>query len=218
MLDEQLIAEANVPGLKPTQQQRSRALVVRLMNEGLALLEEHDFDGLSIEALCARCDTTVGSFYARFDNKDAFVDTLQRLVVEDRRRELAARYSSDRIPRDDLAQLLTWITKGGVIWLKRHHGLVRASLRRAGSDLGSWTPMRELGRIQVEYALPLIVEMLGGRPTPDLEQRIRFAFQIMYGTLNNMILIDPGPFSLQDAATPRLLATAMLRLIDPTTA
>jgi hypothetical protein len=76
--------------------------------------------------------------------------------------------------------------------------------------------MRELGRIQVEYALPLIVELLGGRPTPDLEQRIRFAFQIMYGTLNNMILIDPGPFTLQDAATPRLLATAMLRLIDPT--
>ncbi len=217
MLDEQLIAEAMVPGLKPTQQQRSRALVVRLMNEGLALLEEHDFDGLSVEALCARCETTVGSFYARFDSKDAFVDTLQRLVVEDRRRELAARYSSDRIPRGDLAQLLNWITKGGIIWLKQHHGLVRASLRRAGSDLGSWTPMRELGRIQVEYALPLIVDLLGGRPTPELEQRIRFAFQIMYGTLNNMILIDPGPFTLQDAATPRLLATAMHRLIDPTT-
>ncbi len=30
-----------------------------------------------------------------------------------------------------------------------------------------------------------------------------------------MILIDPGPLTLQDAATPRLLATAMLRLIDP---
>jgi len=215
MLDEQLIAEAKVPGLKPTQQQRSRALVVRLMNEGLALLEEHDFDGLSVEALCARCETTVGSFYARFDSKDAFVDTLQRLVVEDRRRELAARYSSDRIPRTDLAQLLNWITRGGVAWLKRHHGLVRASLRRAGSDLGSWTPMRELGRIQVEYALPLIVDLLGGRSTADLEQRIRFAFQIMYGTLNNMILIDPGPLTLRDAATPRLLAAAMLRLIDP---
>lgn len=219
MLDEQLIAEAKVPGLRPTQQQRSRELVVRLMNEGLALLEEHDFDGLSVEALCARCGTTVGSFYARFESKDAFVDTLQRLVVEDRRRELAARYLSDRIPRDDLSQLLNWITKGGITWLKRHHGLVRASLRRAGSDPGSWTPMRELGRIQVEYALPMIVDLLRGRPgseaAPDLEQRIRFAFQLMYGTLNNMVLIDPGPLTLQDAATPRLLATAMLRLIDP---
>jgi len=219
MLDEQLIATAKVPGLRPTRQQRSRVLVVRLMNEGLKLLEEHDFDGLSIEALCARCGATVGSFYARFESKDAFIDALQRLVVEDRRRDLAARYASERVPRDDLGQLLDWIAKGGVAWLKRHEGLVRASLRRAGSDRGSWTPMRELGRMQVGYALPLIVALLAGDPRSakgaELEQRIRFAFMMMYGTLNNMILIDPGPLSIHDAATPRLLATAMLRLIDP---
>ena len=89
MLDEQLIAEAKVPGLRPTQQQRSRELVVRLVNEGLALLDDHDFDTLSVEALCARCSATVGSFYARFDSKDAFIEALQQLVVEDRRRDLA---------------------------------------------------------------------------------------------------------------------------------
>lgn len=215
MLDEQLIAEAKVPGLRPTQQQRSRELVVRLVNEGLALLDEHDFDTLSIEALCARCSATVGSFYARFDSKDAFIEALQQLVIEDRRRDLAARYASERMPRDDLPRLIDWISKGAVIWYQRYRGLIRASLRRAGSDRGSWTPMRDLGRMQVDYALPIIVQLMGGQPTPELEQRIRFAFQLLYGTLNNMILINPGPLTLQDAATQRLLATAMLRLIDP---
>lgn len=215
MLDEQLIAEAKVPGLRPTQQQRSRELVVRLVNEGLALLDEHDFDTLSVEALCARCSATVGSFYARFDSKDAFIEALQQLVIEDRRRDLAARYASERMPRDDLPRLIDWISKGAVIWYQRYRGLIRASLRRAGSDRGSWTPMRDLGRMQVDYALPIIVQLMGGQPTPELEQRIRFAFQLLYGTLNNMILINPGPLTLQDAATQRLLATAMLRLIDP---
>jgi AcrR family transcriptional regulator len=215
MLDEQLIAEAKVPGLRPTQQQRSRELVVRLVNEGLALLDDHDFDTLSVEALCARCSATVGSFYARFDSKDAFIEALQQLVVEDRRRDLAARYASERMPRDDLPRLIDWISKGAVIWYQRYRGLIRASLRRAGNDRGSWTPMRDLGRMQVDHALPIIVALVGGEPTPELEQRIRFAFQLLYGTLNNMILIDPGPLTLQDAATPRLLATAMLRLIDP---
>ena len=215
MLDEQLIAEAKVPGLRPTQQQRSRELVVRLVNEGLALLEEHDFDTLSVEALCARCSATVGSFYARFDSKDAFIEAVQQLVVEDRRRDLAARYASDRVPRHDLARLIDWISKGAVVWYQRYRGLIRASLRRAGNDHGSWTPMRDLGRMQVEYCLPIMVELMGGQATPELEQRIRFAFQLMYGTLNNMILINPGPLTLQDPATPRLLATAMLRLIDP---
>ncbi len=163
MLDEQLIADAKIPGLRPTQQQRSRELVVRLMNDGLALLKDQDFDGLSIEALCSRSGTTVGSFYARFESKDAFIDALQRLVVEGRRRELALLYASDRVPRDNLGHLLNWITKGGIIWVRQHEGLVRASLRRAGSDRQSWTPMRELGRLQVEHALPIVASLVAAR-------------------------------------------------------
>jgi AcrR family transcriptional regulator len=213
MLDEQLIATVRIAGLRPTQQQRSRELVVRLMNEGLALLEKHDFESLSIETLCQRCEATVGSFYARFAGKDAFVDALQRLVVEDARRDLAASYASKRLPRDSLVHLLAWIAKGGVVWMRRHHGLVRASLRRASSDRRSWTPLRELGRLHVEHALPHI-ERLAPRRDAGLEDRIRFAFQMLYGTLNNMVLIDPGPYSLRDARTPRLLAAAMQRLID----
>jgi AcrR family transcriptional regulator len=214
MLDEELIAEVKLAGLRPTQQQRSRELVVRLMNEGLALLRDHDFESLSIEALCARCDATVGSFYGRFDSKEAFVDALQRLVVEDARRELAAAYASPKVPADSLAHLLNWICKGGVAWIRQNEGLVRASLRRATADRRSWTPMRELGRIHVAHALPHIVRLVDAPPTPALEDRIRFAFQMMYGTLNNMVLIDPGPRSLPDPATPRLLAAAMQRLIE----
>lgn len=214
MLDQKLIADVQVPGLRPTQQQRSRELVVRLMNEALALLKEHDFEGLSIEALCARCDATVGSFYGRFESKEAFVDALQRLVVEDARRELAASYASPRLPRDSLAHLLNWITKGGVAWIREYEGLVRASLRRASTDRKSWTPMRELGRIHVEHALPHIVRLVGSRAAPGLEERVRFAFQMTYGTLNTMVLIDPGPLSLHHPETPRRLAAALQRLIE----
>lgn len=214
MLDQKLIADMQVPGLRPTQQQRSRELVVRLMNEGLELLREHDFESLSIETLCARCDATVGSFYGRFENKEAFVDALQRVVVEDARRELAAAYASAKLPKDSLAHLLNWITKGGVAWIRRYEGLVRASLRRASTDRKSWTPMRELGRIHVEHALPHIVRLVGQRAAPGLEERVRLAFQMVYGTLNTMVLIDPGPLSLAHPETPRRLAAALQRLIE----
>lgn len=215
MLDEELIADVKVSGLKPMQQKRTRELVLRLMKEGLALLEVHDFESLSIEKLCERCDTTVGSFYARFEGKEAFVDTLQRVVVEDTRRGLIATYASGRVPTGDLGHLLNWICKGGVLWIRRYEGLVRASLRRASSDRRSWTPMRELGRLHVEQALPHVLRMGEGKPTADREARVRLAFQMLYGTLNNMVLINPGPLSLGDAATPRALASAMQRLIEP---
>ena len=110
-------------------------------------------------------------------------------VVEDARRELVVAYASDKLPRDSLAHLLNWIAKGGVAWIRQYEGLVRASLRRASSDRQSWTPMRELGRMHVAQALPHILRFAG--PRAD-EATVRLAFQMMYGTLNTMVLIDPG--------------------------
>jgi AcrR family transcriptional regulator len=199
MLDEELIAGADVPGMRPVQQQRSRELVIRLMNEGLALLQDHDFDSLSIEALCARCEATVGSFYGRFESKEAFIDTLQRLVVADARRYLP--------------HLLGWICKGGVRWYRDHEGLVRACLRRATHDRRTWTSLREVGRLHVTHALPRIVALSSPEPGTALQERIAFAFQMLYGTLNNMVLIDPGPVSLRQASAAGTLAAAMQQLI-----
>lgn len=198
--------------MRPAAQARSRELLLRLFNEGLALLNEVDFDGLSIEALCARADATVGAFYSRFDNKEAFVEALQRLVVARTRTRVIADFEGQAAPRENLARLVAWIAKGSLAWYGRYEGLVRAALRRANGEREMWTPMRELGELQISLALPLILALVP--PTAGAEQRARFAFQIMFGTLNNMALIDPGPLTLHDPATARLLAAAMTQFIE----
>lgn len=208
-----LIGDLDVEGLKPAHQKRSRELVSKLLAGGLELLNTHDFDTLSIEKLCAHTNVTVGSFYARFETKDAFVLTMQRLVVEQAREWSAQNYVIGRVPDDNLAHLLGWFVKGTVNWYRRHEGLVRASLRRASSDPTSWTPIRELGQMQLDQMLPLINGKLGTEPTPERDDAIRFAFQVMNGTLNNMIQINPGPFSVHHPNTSRLLARTMLKLI-----
>lgn len=213
-MDEQIIIDCDIPGVRPARQRRSRELLVNLVNEGLALLTEHDFDTLSIEAVCERCNATTGSFYARFESKEVFVTTLQRLVVEDTRINMVANYESNRAPRDSLPYLLAWISKGAVTWYRRNEGLVRACLRRAGTDPAIWTPMRELGELQVGLALPQILSLLPGRTSTSQKQYVLFAFQILHGTLNNMVLINPGPFSIHHPNTGRMLATAMLNLIE----
>lgn len=213
-MDEQIIIDCDIPGVRPARQRRSRELMVSLINEGLALLKDHDFNTLSIEAICERCDTTTGSFYARFESKEVFVTALQRLVVEDTRINMVANYQSNRGPRDCLPHLLAWISKGAVTWYRHNEGLVRACLRRAGSDPGIWTPMRELGELQVSLALPQILTLLPGRTSSSEKQYVLFAFQIMHGTLNNMVLINPGPFSIHHPNTGGMLATAMLNLIE----
>ena len=211
-IDDAALDGFEAPGMRPAAQARSRELLLRLFNEGLELLREVDFDGLSIEILCARADATVGAFYSRFENKEAFVGALQRLVVAKTRRGVTTDYEGGAAPADDLERLIGWIAKGALAWYRRHEGLVRASLRRANGEREMWTPIRELGELQISYALPRILDF-APRKAPGVEQRARFAFQMLFGTLNNMVMINPGPYSLHDPVTARMLAAAMTQFI-----
>jgi AcrR family transcriptional regulator len=213
-LNEKMLEQFEAEGMRPAQQARSRALVIRLFNEGLTLLREVDFDGLSIDMLCARSDSTIGAFYSRFENKEAFINALQRLVVAVTRRNVVAGYESQIAPDDSVAHLLGWIVRGSVIWYRRYDGLIRASLRRAHHESIAWTPIRELGELQVSYAVPRIIELLKPAEGDNAEERARFAFQMLFGTLNNIVLINPGPFTIHHPQTGAMLAKAMTEFIE----
>lgn len=217
LLHETALEGFEAEGMRAMQQARSRELVVRLFNEGLALLRDVDFDGLSIEALCMRADSTVGAFYSRFENKEAFINALQRVVVALTRQGIVADYETHVAPGDNLVHLIDWIAKGATAWYRRYEGLVRASLRRANGEPEMWTPMRELGELQISYALPRILALLPKAISDGADERVRFAFQMLFGTLNNMVLINPGPFTIQHPTTARWLAVAMTQFIETPT-
>lgn len=213
-MDATLVADLDIPGMRPARQKRSRDLVTELMRAGLELLKDRDFDRLSIADLCAATGITVGSFYARFDSKEAYIRALQLGVVEESRRAMRRDYRQDVAWPRGLAGFIEWVVGTSVRWNQRYEGLVRASLRHAGSDPGAWTPLRELGHERVSLALPIALSLLARPAVSADEDAIRFAFQILAGTMNNMILINPGPFSIHHEATPRMLSRAMLKLIE----
>jgi AcrR family transcriptional regulator len=213
-MDATLVADLDIPGMRPARQRRSRELVGELLRAGLELLKDRDFDRLSIADLCAATSITVGSFYARFDGKDSYLQALQRAVVAETERAMARDYRAGVAWPRGLAGFIDWVVGTAVTWNRRYEGLIRASLRQAGRNPAAWTPLRELGRTRVAHALPIALSLLGRPPTKADEDAIRFAFQILAGTMNNMVLINPGPFSIHDEATPRMLSRAMLKLIE----
>ena len=205
---------ADLPGVRPVSQKRSRDLVTRLLASGLSLLRSRDFDGLTIDDLCADAGATVGSFYARFAGKEAYLLALQHLVVEDTRRRLARDFSAEGVPPTGLEALVSWLCAGTVLWYRRYEGFIRASLRQTRVDPQAWEPVWALGMLKVDSALPLIARAAPCVLTNDIEIRWRLAFQMLHGTLNTMLLIDPGPKRLHDPDTPRMLAqvlTAQIR-------
>ena len=213
-MDESLVDSIALPGLRPARQQRSRTVLLRLVAQALEMLKSRDFDALSVAELCAAVDVTVGSFYTRFDSKEVFLEFVQRLVLEESRRRLMADLVPERHAGRALADFLEHLMRGSVSWYRRYEGLLRASLRQAERDPGAWAPIRENGRFQVERALPIILALTGREGDRRTAEAARFAFQLAYGTLNNMLLVDPGPYRLADPATPRRLAQAMLLVIE----
>lgn len=205
---------ADLPGVRPVSQKRSRDLVTRLLVSGLSLLRNRDFDGLTIDDLCADAGATVGSFYARFASKEAYLLALQHLVVEETRRRLVRDFSAEDVPPRELEPLVSWLCMGTVLWYRRYEGFIRASLRQTRVDPQAWKPVWALGMLKVDGALPLLARAAPCNLTNDIEIRWRLAFQMLHGTLNTMLLIDPGPKRLHDPDTPQMLAevlTAQIR-------
>lgn len=216
-MDVSVIAGLDLPGVSPPRQARSRALMLALMERALEMLRTRSFDELSIADLCAEAGCTIGSFYARFESKEAFLRALQHVVVMDSAAAIRARVASPRFRALSLAEMVTRIVEGAVRWNQRYEGLSRASLRATKVSPDAWSPLQDLGRVQSSLSVPLLLERLaaerGAPTTEEDEKRARFAFLVLFGTLNNMVLVDPGPFGLHHAETPGLLSQTLLLLI-----
>lgn len=216
-MDASVIAGLDLPGVSPPRQARSRALMLALMERALDMLHSRSFDELSVADLCAEAGCTVGSFYARFESKEAFLRALQHAVAMDSAAAIRARVASPRFHALSLAQMVARIVEGAVRWNRRYEGLSRASLRATQVSPDAWAPMQDLGRVQSSLSVPLLLERLAaerGAPTTiEDEARVRFAFLVLFGTLNNMVLVNPGPYGLHDAETPRLLTETLLQLL-----
>lgn len=64
---------ATVAGFRPPRQERSRVTVERIVRATQELLAERGSDTVTVQQIVARADSSVGSFYARFDDRDAAV-------------------------------------------------------------------------------------------------------------------------------------------------
>lgn len=67
---------ATPTGVALPRQQRSRETYERILDAADRLLAEQSFDALRIEDLLAAANVSAGSFYARFDGKDALLAAL----------------------------------------------------------------------------------------------------------------------------------------------
>jgi AcrR family transcriptional regulator len=202
-----------LPGVNPARQKRSREMSEALLEAGQRLLLKHGLAALSVEDICASIGASVGAFYSRFQSKEAYFQALQHLACRRAASWLEGEGAPEALAEAPLAEICHAIAKGSVAWMRAYEGVVRAALQHAGTHPARWTPFKELGRLTLQRWQPVLLRRLRG-PRRHRERTVGFAFQLLFGTLVNIVLNDPGPLSLGDADLPEHLARAMAAALD----
>ena len=212
--DRDKVREVDLPGVTPSRQKRSREMTFALLKAGAEMLRTRSLSELSIEALCKKVGATVGAFYSRFDSKEAYFNALIELAARDGDRALSLMAEKERFKRVELAGLCGILVSGITAWIRNHEGVLRATLQHGGTRPDRWSPFKHRGRAMTERATPLLLAAMGRGREAAKKRSIAFGFQVVFGTLVNAILNDPGPLTLRDGEMEARLGRCLLQTLQ----
>lgn len=190
----QWIDQGHLPEVAPTRQERSLRSALAMVDAGREIIRKSTFADLSVEAVCDMAGVTVGSFYCRFQSKESFFITLQRLQTfrsQAKLAEVIRRHGSSNSNVDDLVEDMVSLL---VSQFRENVGMMRASLQRTKE--GMWQVIKASGdRHRTEFANAMVPLL----PLPEATARMRalFAFQALAGVLVHAVLNNPGPLDLE---------------------
>ncbi len=197
-----------VPAGKRIRQKRSQKTYDALIATTFRLLEQREFDQISIAELAQKAGYSVGAFYARFRSKDELFDALVAQHMADRTRERQRIFST----ASD-AELIGELMEELVAYYWGRRRFWRAALIRSIRDPVFWEPIRKQGHA---FATAMIerIAARAERALTDAEQtNVRFAVQLAFGTINNTIINRPGPIFMEQTLFVENLSRAF-RLVS----
>jgi len=168
-------------------QERGRKTYDTLIATGFRLLEEREFDEITIADLAREAGYSVGAFYARFHSKDEFLSALVAQHIEYRNRvrdRMFANADRETLAEDLVRELV------GYYWNRRRFW--RAALLRGMRDPVFWTPFHEQGKLSIDALIARLSGLAGRALTSSEQANIRYALQITLGMINNAIVNAGG--------------------------
>lgn len=183
-------------GVNPPVQRRSRETFERILRVTEAMLEERTFERATIADIVARADSSVGSFFARFDGKEALlahlIDRHHAEMLGDVRRELA----------EDLwngigleARARAWV--GLVVgWCRTRRGVLRARFVR-NVTRPDRVPADQAARSReiVAHARAFFRPCLAEVRRSDPEAALTFALELVDSMVGVHVLVAEDPLA-----------------------
>lgn len=187
--------------LQPPRQRRAKETEQALLAAGRELLADRDFSAVSVAQIAAACQVSVGAFYGRFRDKDAYFDAVRTQVTQETDDAIAQYLESDRWEEVPTRVLLEKTMRFLAFGCHANRGVIRASLKHASTRPEEWVPHAQSGQRVIERMVSLLVPRLRGR-ADEAELRVRFAMHAVFSMLVNAVLNESGPLPLDDERLP----------------
>ncbi len=201
-----------LPMIQPSQQIRSIKTAWNLLSAGAELMRESNFNILSIEDICSKAGTTVGAFYGRFQNKDAFFLALQKLVLLQSEENMNRLWRHRTYESQSLRDVCALLVTASVERYRQNQGVYRTSLQRAHE--GMWDAFKDIGdetRVLLTQALS---HQLDHIPQAARKLRVEFAHQTMISVLSHAVQNAPSPVHLREDTMVRELTNLLVAYLE----
>lgn len=215
MIFQTLGDDLSIEGVFEAKQERSIAVRDQLIREGIDALNSNRFSDLRVTDITSRVGRTVGSFYARFLDKEAFLRAIRAAAISMTLDECERRASAEillQLPPgealDVIVDLLTDIFSGPI------RGVLRESRLRILDPDEPWAPMREVGSRIIENMHNGIEPNLSCKASDTAKIRLSYCFQIVVGILHNDLVNDNHVFSATDGTLRPALKETLRKYMD----
>ena len=201
--------------IRPPRQERSRRAWDRVLDAGVALLEEAGYGGFTIAAVCDRAQVAPRAIYDRAPTKDA----LFLAVYEHGMARIKADHDVFAEPARwlglDAAALIEAVVRELTAIFSRHQALLRAVILISGVHPEVYRRgsaySRELGEMITGLLRPVVPQVTPARA--DADTVLRTCYTTMFSALVIRVAYGPGFASDPvDDATFTAQLTRMIRL------
>lgn len=189
--------------------------MARIIDTAERMLEERGFEAVSVSEIARRARSSIGAFYARFEDKDALMHHLDQKHAEALIDRVRA-YSEDVRWQDaTIAAFVMEVVRFLVGFFKEHRAVLRALAMRASRDASA-----SEGTQRINSRVPELIRLVLSRrteiahPSPDLA--VYLGFIMVLGALRERILFPetcPTQIPVSDALFADELAKAYLAYI-----
>ena len=206
-------SQSELRWVTPPQQARSQQTLDRILASAEVLIAEKGFEDTPISEIVRHAGSSVGAFYARFEDKHALLHAISGRFVEQAMATADSALDLTSWNEDPIDEVLRSVVRFLVSIYREQAGLLRAFVIRNHTD----TEFRARQERLTLYVNRAVRELLLARRDeighPDPEGAVRFILMLIFGSLEYVMLFGDmrsGELTLSDDQYAGELANACL--------